>query len=101
MYLTAFVADQQLELGAQLNALAVAVRNQTADVRRLALVCLLSVAVTSKPAAPVTRWLPGIAQAERHHLFFRAVHDVALGYLTGASTRQEFARTLELYWRLS
>jgi hypothetical protein len=100
-FLEGLVADQQLRFGGRLNALVRALRNQRAPQRRAALVCLVAVAVAARPDAPVTRWLPGVPEPERHHVFFRAVHDEAMRFLADEASLAEFLRAMELFWRLT
>lgn len=100
-YLTAFVTDQQLEFEGEINPLIVALRNQSRLQRRIALICLLCVAVTAKPHLPVERWLPGVPEPERHHVFFRAIHDQMMAYHSNVLTQQQFMQSLGLFWHLT
>lgn len=101
VYLPAFVADQQVTFGGQINPVVVAARNQSRKRQRLALTSLLCVAVTAKSALPMTRWLPGVPEPKRVHVFYRAIHPTLMEWASNCVTTAEYERALGLIWHMA
>lgn len=97
-YLTVILADQQKELGREINDVIVAVRNKSPDTKRAILYSIVSQLHTIHVDLPISRWLPDQPDSFALNCFFVAIHPYMMDYVHFAITTDEFLKRVKDIW---